>query len=187
MIQLDLLEKYLIEHCSPTLASIKTASLFSIRLVSINLQEQLSAWNHRLGDKGITLLVLRQTEENALIYVCRMARLQADLRKPGVAEFLAAYGYCHMQAGYALERLKERLKALQDFPHEIGIFLGYPLGDVEGFIQNAGRNSKCTGCWKVYVNECETIKVFARYKKCRDIYTRLWLQGKSVRQLAVAC
>ena len=36
------------------------------------------------------------------------------------------------------------------FPHEIGIFLGYPLADVAGFIRNKGRNCKCIGTWKVY-------------------------------------
>ena len=68
----------------------------------------------------------------------------------------------------------------------IGLFLGYPLGDVIGFIKNAGQNCKCVGCWKVYYNECEAIKAFARFKKCTNVYVRLWNQGRSVRQLTVA-
>lgn len=68
----------------------------------------------------------------------------------------------------------------EEFPHEIGIFLGYPLGDVIGFIKNAGHNCKCTGCWKVYCNECEAVRTFAKYKKCKDVYMRLWQQGRSV-------
>ena len=74
----------------------------------------------------------------------------------------------------------------QPFPHEMGVFLGYPLGDVIGFIKNAGQNCKCVGCWKVYCNECEAIKAFARFKKCTSVYVRLWNQGRSVRQLTVA-
>ena len=93
-----------------------------------------------------------------------------------------------MDAEEALVHLIERLSELEDggFPHEIGIFLDYPLGDVIGFIENAGRNFKCSGCWKVYCNECEAVKLFAKYKKCRDVYVRLWQQGRSVMQLTVA-
>lgn len=39
-----------------------------------------------------------------------------------------------------LERLSGRISASEDFPHEIGLFLGYPVDDVTGFIQNKGRN-----------------------------------------------
>ena len=83
-------------------------------------------------------------------------------------------------------RMKLRFHEDGAFPHEIGLFLGYPLGDVMGFIENAGRNSKCSGCWKVYCNECEAIKLFARFDKCREVYKRLFKQGKSLLQLTVA-
>ena len=74
----------------------------------------------------------------------------------------------------------------EDFPHEIGIFLGYPLGDVIGFIDNAGKNSRCTGCWKVYCNECEAMRTFARFDKCRAVYQKMWAKGRSIVQLTVA-
>lgn len=41
----------------------------------------------------------------------------------------------------------------KDFPHEIGLFLGYPLEDVQGFIENRAEGYKCVGCWKVYGDE----------------------------------
>ena len=37
-----------------------------------------------------------------------------------------------------------------DFPHEIGLLLGYPPEDVSGFIENGGKNFLCSGYWKVY-------------------------------------
>lgn len=70
--------------------------------------------------------------------------------------------------------------------YEIGLFLGYLLGDIIGFIENDGKNSKCSGCWKVYCNECETIKEFRKFEKCKDVYCRLWDQGRSVLQLTAA-
>ena len=86
----------------------------------------------------------------------------------------------------ALDWLRQRLAAGQGFPHEIGLFLGYPVGDVAGFIRNRGKNCRCVGCWKVYCNECEARRTFARLKKCTQVYTRLWQQGRTVPQLTVA-
>ena len=90
------------------------------------------------------------------------------------------------EPGQCLALLKKRFEASEDFPHEIGIFLDYPLGDVIGFIQNGGQNYKCSGCWKVYCNECEALKMFQKYHKCREVYRNLWAKGRSVLQLTVA-
>lgn len=184
-----LMERHLVEHCSPTLASLKTANLFNHSYSSEEeLEKEMADLNECLSGKGVTLMLLYKRRNKALIYVYRKNRLQADLNRSGVAEFLKSYGYEAMEAGAALEVLKERLKREEEgvFPHEIGIFLGYPLGDVTGFIQNEGRNCKCLGCWKVYCDECEAVKTFARYEKCRAAYSRLWQNGRSVRQLTVA-
>lgn len=180
-------EKYLIEHCSPTLASLKTANLFSFHFVSAeSLSEYVIAWNHLLKEKGVELTILRKREHSALVYVCRTSYLKRDLNRPEIARFLRGYGYENTEPEYAIRRLKNRLSENREFPHEIGVFLGYPLGDVIGFIKNAGSNSICTGCWKVYTNECDAIKTFEKYKKCREVYVRLWNQGRSVQQLTVA-
>ena len=130
---------------------------------------------------------LREHETRALVYVYREGLLQKELENPENAAFLKSYGYENTDIAYALNRLKTRVAECKEgFPHEIGVFLNYPLGDVIGFIENKGHNYKCKGCWKVYCNECETQKTFQRYQKCRNVYLRLWKQGRSVLQLTVA-
>lgn len=210
-----MLERCLIEFCAATLASLKSASLFNIRFDSQeDAEEQVALWNDRLQDKGIRLVILRRTlggqaECRALVYVYRKRQLEKVLRNPDVADFLRNYGYWEIYgevygacdgfcedgfeesfeesfAERAIARLRNRVAESSDFPHEIGIFLDYPLGDVQGFIDNEGRNFKCVGCWKVYCDECASLKKFAQYRKCRDVYRRLWQQGRSVLQLTVA-
>lgn len=181
-----MIEKYLIEHCSPTLASLKTANLINIPTgCTKELFAAVEEFNQKLSQKGVELLILKTDGKSALIYTFRKSRLSADLKKTGVHDFLKLYGYEKNDADYCLSRLKKRLEE-DTFPHEIGIFLGYPLGDVRGFIENAGQNSKCCGCWKVYCNECEAVKTFAKFEKCKKIYTQLWLQGRSIINLTVA-
>lgn len=180
-------EKMLIEHCSATLASIKMASLFNISFDDVkDLEEQICYWNRNMQKKGIYLLVLRITNEKALVYVYRKRNLESCLKNPSIQDFLRKYGYKNGEIGASLNHLKERMVQNEGFPHEIGVFLDYPLKDVEGFIENKGKNFKISGMWKVYANENETEKLFTRYRKCREIYIRLWKQGKSVMQLTVA-
>lgn len=181
------MEKYLIEHCSPTLASLKTANLFNYIYESdTQLYAYVDELNQDLQAKGVSVVILRKYDHSALIYVYREKKLQADLGQKGAQAFLRNFGYDKFSAGDAIAVLQTRFGAEGEFPHEIGIFLGYPLSDVIGFIENAGRNSKCSGCWKVYCNECEAVRLFAKFDKCKEVYKRLFHQGKTVWQLTVA-
>ena len=38
----------------------------------------------------------------------------------------------------------------------------------------------------VYWSECEALKMFQKYHKCRKVYRSLWKKGRSVLQLTVA-
>lgn len=190
-------EQELIEHCSPTLASIKAASLFTYTYKSLNeLHVRVTYWNSKMKRKGITFDILSENVgvNKALIYVYRRADLEKILNRDEIRSFLLNHGYLiddnEIVGGVNCEniilQLKKKFEKLNQFPHEIGIFLGYPIGDVKGFIENHGCNCKCTGYWKVYCNEEEATKTFRKYKKCRDIYMNLWISGRSVMQLTVA-
>ncbi len=139
-------DKYLISHCSPTLASLKTANLFTYNYTCENeLQKQIEVWNDCFVNKGINLYLLKKSNNKALIYVYRKKLLEEDLNKKGVKEFSNRHGYEQINIDYALEKLASRLSVSECFPHEIGLFLDYPLGDVIGFIENDGKNCKCAG------------------------------------------
>lgn len=183
----DCLKSCLVEFCSPTLASLKTANLFWINIKNEeDFHKQLKECHEILEAKGLFTMIMCKRPQKVLLYVCRRSALQKDLEKTGVMEFLQQYGYADTNVDDALSILQMKLEKDPQFPHEIGIFLGYPLGDVIGFIENAGQNSLCTGCWKVYCNECEAVKQFNRFNKCKEVYWKLWNQGRSLWQLTVA-
>lgn len=180
-------ERYLVQHCSPALAALKTANMFCFPFSSEEeLKRQLRIWNERLERKGVSLLLLRVRKKSAMIYVFRRFLLQRDLSDPQTAYFLSCRGYPDTGADDALGHLKRRLLEKENFPHEIGLFLGYPLRDVIGFIRNEGKNCKCADCWKVYGDEREAKKIFEAFRKCREVYLRLWKEGRSVSNLTVA-
>lgn len=182
-----MMESYLIAHCSPTLAGLKSANIFNYSFTSIkHLSMQLQQCASMLRPKGVSIRVLRLSGKTALIYVYRGSRVQEELMRQGVFDFLSKYGYETEPLSDCLSLLSRRISSHMEFPHEIGLFLGYPLDDVKGFIENKGKNSCCSGCWKVYYNECEAKKQFARFEKCRRIYCDLFACGRSVLQLTVA-
>ncbi|MDO4357348.1 MAG: DUF3793 family protein [Clostridia bacterium] len=180
-------EKLLIAHCAPTLANLKTASLFSFVCDEEEcLRAHLDAWNAELNPKGVYAISLRLWDGRALIYVYRKRQLSQLLQRPGVVQFLRRYGYADPDADVCLCRLRERMNAQAEFPHEIGVFLDYPLDDVIGFIENGGRNYKCAGCWKVYGDADAARARFDQLARCRAIYARMFQSGMTIMQLTVA-
>ncbi len=79
----------------------------------------------------------------------------------------------------------ERMRGREDFPHEIGLFLGYPPEDVYGFI-HARLGAKCCGCWKVYGDVDAARRTFAKYRKCTKVYLRCRAEGRGMGRLAVS-
>lgn len=183
---MEQLERYLVQYCAPTLASLKTANLFSCpEDMRPGLKKSLACWNSCLQEKGIKLCLLRE-KKSALVYVYRTGKLKRDLSVPEAFRILKYYGYGTAEEETAIARLRMRLAQEGEFPHEIGLFLGYPPRDVIGFIRYGGRCCKCTGCWKVYEDEDQARRIFASFERCERAYMRLWQEGESILQLAVA-
>ena len=180
-------EETLVQLCAPTLAGLKTGNLFAAAYHSPQeVRDQVRRLNRVLVPRGLRAMPMRYGKARALIYVYRPDRLQKDLMDEQAKSLLREQGYDGLAPAGCLSRLRQRLTQEPEFPHEIGLFLGYPLGDVAGFIQHRGKNCKCCGCWKVYCNEREARKRFAQIRKCQKIYTELWNQGRTVWQLTVA-
>ena len=180
-------EEMLVAHCSPTLAGIKTGSLFSCAYDSqAALLESIRRLNRRLAPKGVRVLPLRCSEKRALIYVFRPSALKRDLAGAAARSLLARQGYDNPGMEPCLRRLVRRLRQDGEFPHEVGLFLGYPPEDVAGFLENRGCGHKCVGCWKVYGDPAAAQKTFEKFRKCTQVYCAQWEQGRSIERLTVA-
>ena len=180
-------EEYVVRQCAPTLAGIKTGSLFPCPYQSRQaLMSEIRALNRRLSPKGLILLPVRYLDGKALLYLYRPSNLRQDLKDRLAAQVLEQAGYSCSKSEQCVVRLIRRLKENEDFPHEIGLFLSYPPEDVKGFIDNRACNFKCYGLWKVYGDEARAQAMFARFRKCTEIYCKLWQEGSSIEQLAVA-
>lgn len=180
-------EELLVRHCSPTLAGFKTGSLFSYCVENIStLSRSIAYMNDMLSSKGVNVCLLKLSGNRALIYVFRPSRLKRDLSTEEARVLLGKNGYEGNDLCEIIRHLSDRINCCAEFPHEIGLFLGYPIDDIKGFIANKGKNCICTGCWKVYCNEGEAVKTFKKFKKCTDVYCRKLNEGLSIMQLTRA-
>lgn len=180
-------EEMIVRHCSPTLAGLKTGSLFTCPYESREeLVRELRSLNNILCKKGLRVLSLRYSGKKALIYLYRPSLLKRDLLQVDAAALLRDHGYPREAPDRCVVRLIHRLQEQEEFPHEIGLFLGYPPEDVLGFIENNAQHAKCIGCWKVYGDEEKARALFAAYQECTDRYIHLLTSGNSIERLAVA-
>ncbi len=180
-------EELIIRHCAPTLAGLKTGNLFSCACTSRDeLTAALRKLNKKLVPKGVRVIPLRLNGSRALIYVYRCSGLKRDLSDAQARTLLAENGYVPECADRCVMRLIERIATSKEFPHEIGLFLGYPPEDVCAFIANKACAHKCVGCWKVYGDVGAAQRIFARYEKCIRVYGERWRSGRTLEQLTVA-
>lgn len=177
----------LVKHCSPTLAGIKTGSMFPCGYISEEvLKQEIRIANKKLNKKGLRIIPLKIKNNRALLYAYRPSLLNKDLCDETANVLLKEYGYSCETPCKCVVHLVKRMRNTVDFPHEVGLFLGYPPEDVQGFIANKAECSKCSGCWKVYGDEKKAQRLFAKYKKCTKVYCERHSCGSSIEKLTVA-
>ena len=178
-------EENIIQYCAPTLAGLKAGSLFScFRSQFPNLELLVSQQDRLMKSKGIRICVLADKGRYLLVYCYRPAMLQAILDDRKTAEFMSGYGYSS-DLDEALDRLSERLEE-HDFPHEVGIFLDYPLEDVKDFIRYDGQNYLVVGDWKVYHNPQQAVSRFESFRRCLKTLVYHFQHGRAFSQLIVS-
>ena len=179
------LEQSLARHCAPTLLGAKAGSLVSLsRREHPNLREQTEEYHRRLWGRGVAFTILREYPERSLLFVCRPALLEKQLDSPEARLLLLRFGYDPGAPVEAmLECLRERFLQSGEFPHEIGLFLGYPPEDVRAFLETGGGACKLCGYWKVYHDVEGARARFACFDACRRCLCRLLEEGGSITQL----
>lgn len=180
-------DEVIVQNCSPTLAGLKTGNLFSAEFQSKQeLLNDIRILNKRLSPKGLRIIPMRYMEKRALLYLYRPSHLKEDLSSEEAYNILMNMGYNCASPEECIAKLIKKLKSAAEFPHEIGLFLGYPPEDVRGFIENNAANYKLIGTWKVYGDEKKAAETFNKFQKCTNVYCRQWKNGRSIEQLSVA-
>lgn len=179
------LDEVLAYHCGPALLGIKAANLVSMAWEeTAELELRLSDYRRLFRGRGVRFRVICRCRRRALLLVYRAGLLREQLAQPLARKLLAQDGYpVDGTLEEQLEHLSLRLAQQQEFPHEIGLFLGYPPEDVEGFQVHRGQNCKLCGNWKVYSDVDRAQALFQRYDRCREVLCRRLASGITLSQM----
>ena len=168
-------------QCSPLLTGIKISNLLITNCENEYLVRQLfkntllSVEMIYKSDKRITFLIFR--EDKLLDYL-------AGIEETALLNIL---GYKEMNLHDIMAKFSKRftkyMERREKFPHEMGLFLEYPVVDVTGFIDNEGRNSLYTGYWKVYGDLQKALETFERYNSAKENIVRLLAQGVTIERI----
>ena len=170
-------------HCAPLLKRMAVANVLTLS------RKQALGIKGILKNTEIECYILKADCGRVILYLYRKDILQSCLQQENVRNFLKKYGYPDKEIVDMLKRLSQRIRLYADgqtdFPHEIGAFLGYPLADVESFIENRGKNYAYLGYWKVYHDVEQAVKTFRLFDKERERAVQDVIFGKGIREIAV--
>ena len=161
----------LVRMAGAVIAGVKPAAIFTLpmrayaagkwrQLSRGALDEALRAYAEALPAYGVELSVPYRTDRRVYLLVWRPEDLGCMLADPTRLSILREQGYCGADRRELLVELRRRLVDYYlavdagkriEFPHEIGVFLGYPAQDVRGFM--AGEKATCRGAWHAYGDE----------------------------------
>ena len=170
-------------QCAPFLKGLKVSCVITMDAELYDTLPELFfgmniAWHRLYG-----------SEEKCLILFYRPGQMEEYLSGTEVHTLLREYGYGGLELEEMLHRLAERVRDCSErgmgFPHEIGAFLGYPIEDVRGFIENEGRKYLMIGYWKVYSDLAWARMTFKEYDRAKNCAVNEFLTGKSIREIAL--
>lgn len=150
--------------------------------------KELARISMKLHNTNISLIILCTCKKRHLVMVYRAKELEEHLRSKEVSDYLREFGYRRDDFIANLIRLHQRMNGfynkMKEFPHEVGVFLGYPICDIKGFLENKGERYLHSGYWKIYGNLEETRKKFLSYDEAREIAIDEFLSGRELESIA---
>lgn len=175
------IELQLVLQCAPVIAGIKISNLLIIKT------ETLFPALDILKSSHFCYFLLRKDIDKTAILLYNPEKLQEYLKQGKVAALLRQLGYEDCSLGQVLSVFRMRylnyMEHPQEFPHEMGILLGYPVEDVTGFMKNQGRDFLYTGYWKVYENLAEKIQLFRSYELVKEQQVQMIAEGVEMSEI----
>ena len=175
-------------HGAPTFAGEKPAVLLSFRKSQFeDFDAMLASFLPCFHCKGISVLRLVEGEEYVLVLFYRVRRIARLVKRADAKALLRACGYdADAPLAELLAARQRRMALRKTFPHEIVVFLGYPVEDVRGFMEHHGKDFALSGYWKVYGNPDVARALFARYTACSEEFCKKLDDGVKFEDLVVA-
>ncbi len=172
--------KWLIEHLAPVIFGVKPSEILSYRKFDCDRCQKLCHIEQAFKNaKNIKLRRIHQDNDEIKIFFYNPKALKAHLEKPKAAICLKKFGYpidedIEIQIDDLVGRIEKGL-----CPHEIGVFLGYPIKDVLGYLGWSSLSHTKTRCWKIYGDSYESDKLYEQIICMRQRVRKVIMQDEN--------
>lgn len=173
--------RYLVKELAPVLCGVKPTLLICFSKSSIvDKSNFFDIWNDSSNeltrDLPLEYIILKKSHCGVQVLFYDRVQLAAILADEKIRNFLNENGYTQcLSIECFLLVLKNKFES-GTFPHEIGVFLGYPLKDVLGFIENGPQEAVACGRWKVYGDACDSLSLMQSYELAENLF-KLYFQN----------
>lgn len=114
-------------------------------------------------------VVLEKRSEKYKVFVYNPQKLKETLNRKNILNHLKKLGYSKtFTLNNYVSTLVKRLKSSEDFPHEIGFFLGYPVKDVLSFMGLIDLPFVKTMGWRMYGNTVPSEQLYHQVKIAKE-------------------
>lgn len=163
----DYLMSMIMFHAAPVMDGKKPSCLLSFTGGKRDLYHIWDIYKLEIcGLVNLDYCELYRDSQRELVLFYNPKSLEETMQISDNMRFLKGMGYGDITStSKALAALRSRFT--HGIPHEIGIMLGIPSGDVDGFIINSGMNYIMNGYWKVYTRPERAGKLFQEYDNSR--------------------
>jgi len=170
----DKMLKYLAVKLAPTIFGVKPSVLLTLKDSKQEVANDL--FTFYMNNKeyirrtlNIGIFELKNCGYCAKVMFFKKNLLEEAVCNKARKHYLKSFGYSKCKdIGEFLDVLKERFNS-DDFPHEIGIFLGYPLKDVAGFVNCPEKCRKVKKTpWKVFGNVDQSLRLIESHKNAQN-------------------
>ena len=178
------LEVKIANQCAPVLAGVKPSNM--LVLENKHIRDVVRV----LEGTGLSWRCLYAGEEKNIWLLYRKEAMEETVLGKEQMLFLREWGYEEDTLERMLMKFSQRFRQYRKaknlpFPHEMGVFLGYPMADVKGFIKYEGKNYLYCGYWKVYENVEERKELFRTYEEIRKVFVEEARKGKNLWQITM--
>lgn len=159
---------YFMERVGATLAGVKPAELINVSVNGENKRQWEEGKKVLESCYRFKVIQVRERNQKVQVFFLHRGALDRTLQQRPVLLFLKRL---HYPTEYSLENyvhtLTQRIKS-SHFPHEIGVFLGYPLKDVMGYLGYPGLKLTDIKGWRYYGHGKLSVRTYEKFKEARN-------------------
>ena len=171
--------KYLLVKASPVIAGVKPATLLRIsnccKVMEFQHYESFCTYQEEImSSLKLEHVVMKNNGTDIQVLFYDSELMKRRLIAPEVSQLLCEHGYGEFESvKLSLDKLRSRF-CMTEFPHEIGVFLGYPVKDVRGFI-NRSEAPIFTGkgLWRIFGDPAESLNLMEQYRLAEKFGRRI--------------